>query len=91
MKMDFSQFTGCPLSSHQMNEPLNNYLGAVRRLRRQAKALKSKALKSEDQTPVLLLSFLSEEWGNYGPHIALTDTEPAHPMTSEHFHLFHLS
>lgn len=82
MKMDFSQFTGCPLSSHQMNEPLNNYLGAVRRLRRQAKAL-----KSEDQTPVLLLSFLSEEWGNYGPHIALIDTEPAHPMTSKHFHL----
>lgn len=86
MKMDFSQFTGCPLSSHQMNEPLNNYLGAVSRLRRQAKAL-----KSDDQTPVLLLSFLSEEWGNYGPHIALTDTEPAHPMTSKHFHLFHLS
>lgn len=86
MKMDFSQFTGCPLSSHQMNEPLNNYLGAVSRLRRQAKAL-----KSDDQTPVLLLSFLSEEWGNYGPHIALIDTEPAHPMTSKHFHLFHLS
>lgn len=83
MKMDFSQFTGCPLSSHQMNEPLNNYLGAVSRLRRQAKA----PLKSEDQTPVLLLSFLSEEWGNYGPHIALTDTEPAHPMTSKHFYL----
>lgn len=74
---------GCPLSSHQMNKPLNYYHGAISRLRRQAKALKSKALKSkEEQTPVLLLSFLAEEWDNYGPHIALTDT--AHPVTSKH-------
>lgn len=72
---------GRPLSSHQKNELLNYHHGAISRLRRQAKALKSK----ENQTPVLLLSFLAEEWDNYGPHLALTDT--AHPVTSKHLHL----
>lgn len=48
-----------------MDEPLNNHVKDISRLKREAQAL-----DFEDQVPVLLLAFLAKEWDNGEPRIA---------------------